>query len=913
MASPCRVPNLGNYFLYLRGPYRKRSVTMDRGVWIVSTVNIGHAIQVVSGEQVPGRGVMHAVSFRSSVVKFLFALSLTLAIGLLGCTPDPERDIHSFQQAGSVHVSVLSIAAWDDYYELLQPKFAIDPTAALGLALPRTSTAQSSVQNVLSGQLLFGLPQSSQTTNQTDTSQSTSGNSQSTNTQNGTTTTNNSNNSSNNNTQNNTTTNTSGPGTLPNMPFSMPSTAGNTPVTGTVRMDPILTYTAAAAVYQEIQLLNNYLIESGLTHDRMAYLVRTQVGVTPYLHNEPFDAYVNLSAFVRCSYPPESDLADKQADSALRISVGRIPEPIVVLPLLVTDDVETGQTTNSVDVARQLAFSLGGIIHNVAAQAELEQLNNTFKSMLGTDYNSLYMVSRGGASNSLQVRLGAAVNPSVDYSMLSQSHNVTFVALVPRAWVRQEGCQAGSYPEIDVDSYAQFRNAKRGNALPGERDSIHAAARKILQEQFPGSYSGDAPADGHIDELLADVNGSRFAEFKNTVMPDSTTLARAASTDLHAATTPGTVFRAWTGLAAIAQTSDYAYSAVQIPYRYRPDVDENQTVVISDNCKDTATATIVGYNDLPPGNFLAELYLPKDRKVTPAPAPVTYLDVAVAATAITQSSTNGPLKLQFPSLQGYSDTVRGKCPTAAKPIDAEPAQFDLPGGSKIVLYEARDNRWVENLAKGNHRRLADGRLPDVVQTCNKKTLNAELLFKLGKHEIEDEDVTRAEEVRYEACDEPLESIPPYFFSNLQISVKPPDASELTLGAPIGSVTTDSQGTGVLRLVITPNNALNSIQVSLAGAIYQSYAFAAASAKFAADPVKPAGDGFSIKLPEDAGPGETISKVTQATVAKKPAAIVLDVKLTGLIAGGIVTVTATGSGKQEGKPSDTVSVSIISGK
>jgi hypothetical protein len=315
-----------------------------------------------------------------------------VAFFMCSCSPlasiDDPLIVNSIQEAATVHIAPLSVSRWEDYRASLQPQFPISAANALTLALPRTSISQTKQSELLEAGLQIGNATGAGSLSSSSApSSATSSASGATNTTSKTTTSNGS-----------TTTQTN-------------ETALSLP-TGTIAMDPLLTYEAATAIYQEIELLNTYVNDAVQRYGFVPYVARMQVSVVPTAHLEPYDVYVDLGFFSRCLDHRDST-------------------PVVVVPLLVTDDVETGQASSAVENARQLAASLGGITGNVAVQAGLAQLKGAFNAILGTDYNSLYMATHA-ADNVLEIRLGAArsPNPKVKYAMLTQTHDVSLLMLV---------------------------------------------------------------------------------------------------------------------------------------------------------------------------------------------------------------------------------------------------------------------------------------------------------------------------------------------------------------------------------------------------------------------------------------------------------------------------------------------------
>ena len=778
----------------------------------------------------------------------LIGLSITLV--LTGCEPPdhPEEvpKVSSMQQLGSVHLAALSVNYWDDYVSVLQPQFTITPNAALSQALQRSFITQNNVADILSGGIQVGLPQSTESIartltgtsgatantsgNTTTGAQSNSGGSATTT---GSTTTTSTSSSGNGTTMTQTTTSQQGPGTLPPSLLrsaSPPNAAALAAPGGAIQLDPLLSYTAATAIYQEVQLLDSYVRDAAQRYGYIPYVARVQVSIVPFVRNEPYDAYVDIGLFARCgSSLPET-------------------KPVTVVPLLVTDDVETGQTTNAVNVARQLAASIGSTISNVALQAELSDLRSRFSAILGTDFNSLYMVSRAG-DNVIQVRLGASRNPNLKtrYAMLTQTHNVSFLMLVPKNYTpdtdNAENCfTRGQSPQIRITSIARFREANTGEELPVNTDVILDRATAVMRRFLNGPQLKQLSQDkaqykALLGALLADIQEQDTVKFKEDycAMPGAQCADRGSDDSLWYR---GIGDSLWTGLTGIVNMSEYAGTYLELPQRPTPPVDreQNQVVLLHDNCKDTLTATIGGFGTLVPNQFRGVLQL--DGSETAGAQPRTA-PIVLAATSISQAVPGGPFTLQFPSLKPFADKLghavcvptktaaaaAGAHTTSATPGSSKSGETDITGqavqlAGQLVLSEAHDTRWGDSGAKFG-----------------------------------------------------------YTFPHLYYDGNPTNNPSVGVIAAADTVTADPTGKGIIRLFVTAKD-VDEVDLSFSGAT------------------------LGLPLPGSASSVQTAPqpaadlKVTTGSTTAGPT--VLDVRLEGLIANRAVTITAVGKTVQPGQ-------------
>ncbi len=71
-----------------------------------------------------------------------------------------------------------------------------------------------------------------------------------------------------------------------------------------VSLEPMISYKAATALYQEVELLNSYLEHAVIPEGYRPYLVRLQLAVLPHRRNQPFDVITDLQ------FVPGSELLD---------------------------------------------------------------------------------------------------------------------------------------------------------------------------------------------------------------------------------------------------------------------------------------------------------------------------------------------------------------------------------------------------------------------------------------------------------------------------------------------------------------------------------------------------------------------------------------------------------------------------
>lgn len=328
------------------------------------------------------------------------------------------------EEVGSTQIAVLAVKRLDEYREELQPTFAMrDGDAARAEVIPETARFQESVRDALGVQLAAALPTEIGSTTETITS----GTAQPPVVE-----------------KEKVTVSGSGdPASTPNAPgaptdhydrLKLPTNFFDT----ALRRDPMLEYLAATALYQEVKLLNTYVRDASIGDGYQAYIVRLQVAVQPRRRNQPYDTYVTFSFFLK---DEDVGVAAKDApdDSHLALQAKvlesfRTPSiqqnPVRILPLLVTDNLESALVSRSSQVAREIGLAVLGTIGTVGAEAGVVQAYEELSSQLTQDLNSLFMISRV-SDNTVQVRLGASHVGADAYSMTARTHNVTLLVMMP--------------------------------------------------------------------------------------------------------------------------------------------------------------------------------------------------------------------------------------------------------------------------------------------------------------------------------------------------------------------------------------------------------------------------------------------------------------------------------------------------
>lgn len=368
-------------------------------------------------------------------------LSLVAASALLVAAcgkqlPEPRQNtVETVFQAGKTNVAVLGVQRWDEAKKKLSANFQLDGAGALQLALPRTSAMEERLLDALGVELGLGLP----TIGTTRTRTTDLADDQTTGTRE----------------------ETREPGEAPDVDDPAAVAGGRTlddqpRLTDEQRNavlaanDPILHYQAANAIYQFVQMING-LVESTPQVDLYEpYLVTLQISSVPYARHQPYDVHLDVSFYPKvdrpavsdypCGFealPPHSPPPNKQPWSKYpfeSLSFEKVDDfyktPIVV-PVLVTDNLEGQVASRSAELIRQIGLAATAVQSGIAANFGLSSFNARAGAVFGTDLTSTFTVGKT-AENSLTAVLGAPRNPVSDYAMTRRTHNVSVLLLVPK-------------------------------------------------------------------------------------------------------------------------------------------------------------------------------------------------------------------------------------------------------------------------------------------------------------------------------------------------------------------------------------------------------------------------------------------------------------------------------------------------
>ena len=361
---------------------------------------------------------------------FLYLLLFVLLIILTGCSkvkPPTPHEVKTQKELGGIHVTLFPLVEFETYRNQLSPKFTLTGDAALNVVAPYTSSRSYSKFSGMSGSASLGFPTTSGT--ETITKSTTDGMTTET--------------TEDVETKSFGTVSGSSEGREPTERVLSPDSQG----AALSRLDPMTQYWTAAALYQEVQLLNRYI--SDLNHDDeyQAYVVRLQISQIPYIRRAPYDSFVDLSFF----------LEDKEESAKAK----DLP---IVLPMLVTDNLESSLGSYHSETVRSLSLALQGMAGQVGFNLGGKTYSQLVTEILGRDINSLFTVGRLH-NNILRVRIGAMQQANDLYAVVPHTQTVSVLVLAKKKAINDDST------DLVVTSQTEWKHAldPKKNPTPSER------------------------------------------------------------------------------------------------------------------------------------------------------------------------------------------------------------------------------------------------------------------------------------------------------------------------------------------------------------------------------------------------------------------------------------------------------------
>lgn len=385
----------------------------------------------------------------------LFAASASLLLAACGSVPrlSDDRRVNHSEEAANVFVSAYPAIPWTAIASKLEPKHNLSMADARLLAAVTTQAQVSQFLSTFSASLGLSLPLRSHSSLTTIDATGTS--------------------------------TTTGTRTVasPTIPPTATQTNGITDASLAADLskgpfafglDGATQLHAATGIYQLAQILDNQIAASLAPHGYEAHLITFQVNLQPSGRNLPYDAYVNLSLF-------PAPWAKAIHTSTVNASSADSLPPVIVYPLVISDSMESANVGKSIEVVRQAALQLSGIVSNVGLGGSLAGGTNRLDTLLGSDRNSLVTVGRV-SDHTLRIRLGATQQGSRKLALVPSTHNVSVVVFTKSDEVKPDlhidKLAVVTQTElVDVDSGKALESIRSGKAA---RDELRNRVLRIV-------------------------------------------------------------------------------------------------------------------------------------------------------------------------------------------------------------------------------------------------------------------------------------------------------------------------------------------------------------------------------------------------------------------------------------------------
>lgn len=475
-------------------------------------------------------------------------LSIGAMLVLIGCsshglrfkdTPEGNQSVASLDEAGSVHVSVLSIAPWNDVKAKMRPEIPIDTKTLHDQSIPTTVAMLDKYLDVLRLQAAVA-PMTVKKTSSATTSTET-GKDDVTKTETSTTT---------------------GPGEpralaeVTSLPIGSKPAIEASSVGG---INSSLAARAMASYVQDVHALNSEVDYAASRTGYDAYLMRIQVSVMPRRRHLGYDVYSNLSFF---AYQGSND----EKNGALNARTPTDGMPYVV-PLLSSDSIETAQRSQSIESLRELGIALDLVKGFGAAGFSANSQKDRQQALQGLDVNSVLTLGRL-SDNSLRVRFGAANDPGGGYATHPRTNTISVLVFFPK------NANLGR-----IVSRSSWNHVVDGTELHSNGESYEQRLEPVVRQwRRLGLQAKDLQA---IDDNALEGDYKSFAgrldKHLSTVCRNSTSvkdeeILNACESGKHVLTEPGyetekerTFAYVWTHLLSLLPGGRFSTTVVDLP------------------------------------------------------------------------------------------------------------------------------------------------------------------------------------------------------------------------------------------------------------------------------------------------------------------------------------------------------------
>lgn len=376
------------------------------------------------------------------------------------------REPKNQDDVASVHLAFLGIRPWGEIKSELETKFTLDGATALTKVLPVVGAASSSLLDVDNAAVRLSGPAAPNAPSLNNA-----------------------------------------PATPTSLIPADPSAAlatgisGVTPRSATLGQETIMQYRAAQALMQNVALLNNTIKNAPLNKKYEPYVVSLQVTLMPYSRDQPYDVYTDITFL--------DALSDGHTHSGNEKKL--VPR---VVPLLVTDDLESVSSSRASRKIMQLNAALAAAVPQISGSGSYQKYKDAMEKFMGEETNALVTVARM-QDNIFRVRFGASVQATKKkYAVIPQAHTIHLLLLYPKTAGKDTEEQ---FYTCNAVAITELREASTGNLLRKPRlgeiqTAFSDAVKPLVDAQIfkPELYRAD-----NLLELTNYVRLNDYVSFQN--------------------------------------------------------------------------------------------------------------------------------------------------------------------------------------------------------------------------------------------------------------------------------------------------------------------------------------------------------------------------------------------------------------
>lgn len=384
-------------------------------------------------------------------------LGTAVAVLLASCSSTPHLDganrVDTAQAVGNVYISAYPVVPWPEIGPKLEPKHNLSTSDARAMAAITTQSQVSQFLSTFSAGLGLGLPSKSWSRSSSVDADGVTSSTSSSKRESGVA--------------------PDSAGLIATDIAQDALAAELNKAAVTSGIDASTQLMSGTAVFQLAAILDNQLGKAWLPRGYQANLITFQVNLQPARRDLPYDTYINLTLL------PGDFAAGVSTSAALSRDAGTFP-PVMIYPLVIADAVETSSVAKSVEVMRQAALSLSGVVNNIGLNAGLRGGSDRLDAIVAGDRNSLTTVGRI-SDHTVRIRIGAQQQGSSKLAMVPKTQNISVVV-----FTRAADFENGYLDRLAVVSEVTFADVKSGATLPEKpraetRRELDAGVRSLMR------------------------------------------------------------------------------------------------------------------------------------------------------------------------------------------------------------------------------------------------------------------------------------------------------------------------------------------------------------------------------------------------------------------------------------------------